>query len=224
MHCRTHGRACTEHLLCALFDLFSSSPPKLGVRSLRTRQTASGPNRRSDSCRPAVGQLGNRAHAHAHTHTQTHTHTHKHTHTHTHTPTHTHTLALSKTAVHTNAVQGLIRSLYTRWTCRCRCLQDVEADGLGQGSALPGGHDVPLLGLEGGGAVHRQVAVALLESVELLDVVQVVTSDDDGALHLRRDHHALKHSAADADVPQAVSKPATKRRSPASARCMRGAR
>ena len=44
--------------------------------------------------------------------------------------------------------------------------------------------------------------MALLEPIELLDVVEVVAADHDGALHLRRDDHALQDSSADADVPQ----------------------
>lgn len=64
-------------------------------------------------------------------------------------------------------------------------LDNVEADGLGEGSALADGHDVTLLNTgEGGGAVSGQVLVSLLESVVLLDVMQVVSSDNDGSSHL----------------------------------------
>ena len=81
-------------------------------------------------------------------------------------------------------------------------LKDVEANRLSQWSALAGSHDVTLLRLECWGAVDWKVAVALLEPIELLDVVEVVAADHDGALHLRRDDHALQDSSADADVPQ----------------------
>ena len=64
-------------------------------------------------------------------------------------------------------------------------LDDVEADGLGQGSALADGHDVTLLDSgESGGAVSSEVLVSLLESVVLGDVMEVVAADDDGSLHL----------------------------------------
>jgi hypothetical protein len=65
---------------------------------------------------------------------------------------------------------------------------DVEADGLRKGSALADSHDVADLDAESGRAVSGQGSVALLEPVVLLDVVEVVTSDDDGALHLGRDN------------------------------------
>jgi hypothetical protein len=48
--------------------------------------------------------------------------------------------------------------------------------------------------------VRGDVAVSLLETVVLLDVVQVVAANDDGALHLRGVHNALQNAAADADV------------------------
>ena len=71
---------------------------------------------------------------------------------------------------------------------------NVEADGLGKGSALADGHDVTLLNTgEGGGAVSSKVLVSLLESVVLLDVVQVVSSDNDGSSHLSRNDDAPIH-------------------------------
>jgi hypothetical protein len=51
--------------------------------------------------------------------------------------------------------------------------------------------------------VNWQVAVALLETMELLDVVQVIASDDDGALHLGRNAHALQDFPSDAHIPAA---------------------
>lgn len=73
-------------------------------------------------------------------------------------------------------------------------LDHVEADGLGEGSALADGHDVTLLNTgEGGGAVSGQVLVSLLESVVLLDVMQVVSSDNDGSSHLSRNNNTPIH-------------------------------
>jgi len=79
---------------------------------------------------------------------------------------------------------------------------DVEPDRLGQGAALSDRYDVPLLHGEGGGAVHGDVLVALLESAVLLDVVQVIPPDDDGALHLGRYDEPLQDAAADRNVPR----------------------
>jgi hypothetical protein len=48
--------------------------------------------------------------------------------------------------------------------------------------------------------VSRDVAVAFLVTAELVVVVEVVTADDDGALHLGAVHGALENAAADRDV------------------------
>ena len=40
--------------------------------------------------------------------------------------------------------------------------------------------------------MHGHVLVALLETVVLSDVVEVVSADDDGPLHLHFSHHALR--------------------------------
>lgn len=53
---------------------------------------------------------------------------------------------------------------------------------------------------EGGGAVGRQVAVSLLVAVVLLDIVQVITADDNGAIHLGRDNGAGQDAPTDGDV------------------------
>mmetsp|Transcript_122306 Transcript_122306/g.391128 ORF Transcript_122306/g.391128 Transcript_122306/m.391128 type:complete len:207 (+) Transcript_122306:25-645(+) len=79
-------------------------------------------------------------------------------------------------------------------------LEHVEAHRLRERPALADGDDVSLLRLEGRRAVGGHVGVALLETVKLLDVMQVVPADDDGALHLGGDYHTLQDLAADADV------------------------
>jgi len=63
-------------------------------------------------------------------------------------------------------------------------LQNVELDGLGKGTALTDGHTITLLDSEARGAVDSHGSVTLLIPVVLGDVVQVVTTDDDGTLHL----------------------------------------
>ena len=69
-------------------------------------------------------------------------------------------------------------------------LQHVESDGLAQGSALSGDHDVTLLHGEAGRAMAGDVFVSLLESFVFGHVVQVVSADDAGLVHLGGDDHA----------------------------------
>jgi hypothetical protein len=59
----------------------------------------------------------------------------------------------------------------------------VESDSLREGSALSDGDDVADLDTESRGAVGGDSSVALLEPVVLLDVMQVVTTDDNRASH-----------------------------------------
>ena len=64
-------------------------------------------------------------------------------------------------------------------------LKDVETDGLGQGAAFTDSDDITGLDTnEGGRAMSGKVLVSLLVTVVLLDVVQVFTTNDDGAFHL----------------------------------------
>ena len=63
-------------------------------------------------------------------------------------------------------------------------LEGVEADSLGDGSALTNSHDITGTNTEGGGAVSGNGLVALLESVVLFDEVEVITADNDGTVHL----------------------------------------
>ena len=73
-------------------------------------------------------------------------------------------------------------------------LDNVEEDGLGEGSALSNGHDITLLNTgESGRAVSGDVLVSLLESVVLLDVMEVISSDNDSSLHLGRNDDSPIH-------------------------------
>lgn len=67
-------------------------------------------------------------------------------------------------------------------------LENVEADGLAQRSALADGDDISFLDSETWADVDGDVSVSLLESVVLLDVVEIVSSDDDSASHLGGDN------------------------------------
>lgn len=66
--------------------------------------------------------------------------------------------------------------------------------------ALADSDDVTLLKSEGGRAVGGDVLVPLLETVVLGHVVEVVTTHDDGPLHLRGDDDAPEDTTTDADV------------------------
>ncbi len=80
-------------------------------------------------------------------------------------------------------------------------LQYVESDGLGKRTALADGDDVTLLHVdEAGGEVDGEIAVPLLESSVLSNILQVIASANDGSLHLVGDDHALKDTAADGHV------------------------
>ena len=85
-------------------------------------------------------------------------------------------------------------------TLRANHLEHVEAHRLRQRPALPRHDLVTDLDAEGGRDVHRRVLVALLETVVLLDVVQVVLTDDDGVLHLGGLDRASDQLATDVHV------------------------
>lgn len=72
---------------------------------------------------------------------------------------------------------------------------------LAQGAALANGDLVTLLNTEGGGDVGSKVLVALLVARVLGDEVQVLSSDDDGSVHLGGDDGAGEDTTADRDEP-----------------------
>ena len=66
--------------------------------------------------------------------------------------------------------------------------EHVEADSLGEGSALANSHDVTDGETEGGGLVASHGVMALFESVVLSDVMEVITTDDNVVLHFVGDN------------------------------------
>merc|ERR1740123_1873826 len=78
--------------------------------------------------------------------------------------------------------------------------EDVESHGLGKGSALPNGDSVADVKSESGGTMSRGVAMALLVSVVLFDQVNVISSHNDGVLHLIGLHDSSQNSAPDGDI------------------------
>ena len=79
-------------------------------------------------------------------------------------------------------------------------LQNVVLNGLGERTALTNGHTITLLNREAGRAVDSHGGMTLLVPVVLGDVVQVITTDDDGALHLSGADDAGEDATTDADV------------------------
>merc|ERR1719162_1561478 len=79
-------------------------------------------------------------------------------------------------------------------------LDNVPSHGLRKWTALSDSSNVTLLHVECRGAVRGNVLVALLEAIELLDVVKVVSADDHRVLHLCRYNHSLQDVTTDADI------------------------
>ena len=80
-------------------------------------------------------------------------------------------------------------------------LDDVEANGLCQWPALADGHEVTLANvLEARRAVNRDVSVSLLETSVLGNVLKVISTDNDGSLHLVGDDHGFEDAATDGHV------------------------
>ena len=76
--------------------------------------------------------------------------------------------------------------------------QYVESDSLGEGSALTNSNDITDSSSgESGGEMGGHVLVSLLESVVLLDVVKVISSENDGSGHFVGKYNTLEESASD---------------------------
>ena len=78
-----------------------------------------------------------------------------------------------------------------------RVFSDFRTYSLGQGTALANGNPVTLLNTESGGDVGSQVLVALLVTVVLGDVVEVLAANDNGTVHLGGDDTAGQDTATD---------------------------
>jgi len=78
--------------------------------------------------------------------------------------------------------------------------KNVEADSLAKGFAFTDDDDVSFLDWESWGAVDWNVSVPLFVSVVLWNVVKIISSDNDGSLHLGWDADTLEDSSSDWDV------------------------
>jgi len=77
---------------------------------------------------------------------------------------------------------------------------NVEANSLGQGSALTNNDIVTLIDTESRRKMGSQVGVSLLVSVVLSDVVKEISANDDGSSHFVRLDNTLKDTTTDTDV------------------------
>ncbi len=73
-------------------------------------------------------------------------------------------------------------------------------DGLSEGSALSDSDDITFLDSETRRAVSNEVSVSLFISIVLFDIVEIVSSDNDGIFHLVRDDHSSKDFSSNADI------------------------
>ena len=78
---------------------------------------------------------------------------------------------------------------------------NIELNGLGQRTTLPDSHNVTLFHGETGAAMGVNILMTLLETTVLLDVVEVIPTNNDCALHLRGDDESLQDLTADGNVP-----------------------
>lgn len=76
-------------------------------------------------------------------------------------------------------------------------LQHVESNGLRDWSTLTNGNDVTDFDTESWGNVNWDVLVSLFVSVVLWNVVQVVSSDDNGTVHLGGDNNTSQDLTTD---------------------------
>ena len=80
-----------------------------------------------------------------------------------------------------------------------RDFKDVEVDGFGEGSAFSDEDDVTFFDCESRGNVSGDVSVSLLVSVVFRNVVKVITSDNNSALHLGGNDDSLQDFSSNRD-------------------------
>lgn len=78
--------------------------------------------------------------------------------------------------------------------------ENIEANGLGKGTALADGDEIALGNTESRGDVGSNVLVALLVTVVLGNVVEVLTTDDDCAVHLGGNNSSGEDAATDGNL------------------------
>jgi hypothetical protein len=92
--------------------------------------------------------------------------------------------------------EGLLSSLGALGFVR----DNIETNGFRERTALSNGDNITVLYSECRGAMGSNVLVPFLKTTVLLDVVQVVSSDNDGPLHLGRHNLSDKNSSTDGNI------------------------
>ena len=77
---------------------------------------------------------------------------------------------------------------------------NVESDSLGKGTALTKSDDISFLDSEGRSTVSGNISVTLFKTTVLLNIVQVIPSDNNCALHLGRDDNSLQDGTTDGNI------------------------
>lgn len=78
---------------------------------------------------------------------------------------------------------------------------NIESDCLGEGSALANSDDITDLGSAiGRTQMGGEVVMSLLEPVVLLDVVEIISSQDDGSSHFGGENDTLEDRSTDGHV------------------------
>lgn len=77
---------------------------------------------------------------------------------------------------------------------------NVEPDGLTEGTALSDGDNISFLGGKGRRAVSSNVLMTLFETTVLDNVVKVIPADNKGVLHLGGDDNALEDTSTDGNI------------------------
>jgi len=76
----------------------------------------------------------------------------------------------------------------------------IETNCLGKRTALTDGNNITFLDTETRGNVSSNVLVSLFKTLVLLDEMQVISTDNDGSLHLGGQDYTLKDTTTDRDV------------------------
>jgi len=80
-------------------------------------------------------------------------------------------------------------------------LKNVELDRFSQRTALTNRNDITFTNInKAGRAVNRHVLMPFFKPSVLLDVLKVITADNDGSLHLVRDDHGLEDTTSNAHI------------------------
>ena len=91
--------------------------------------------------------------------------------------------------------------LFASTSRRSRFMSDnIESDSLGKRTALSNGDDITFLDSEGRTAVNSNVLVSLFKTTVLGNVMQIISTDNDGTLHLGGDDQTLEDTSTNTDI------------------------